>query len=39
MTCAAGKGPMIDYVIIAKGFRILIHSCEVVRTVACGALM
>ena len=32
VTCTAGKhGPMIDYLIIAKGFWSLISSCEVVR--------
>ena len=36
-TCAASKkGTLIDYVVIAQGFRSLIGSCEVVREAPCG---
>ena len=35
-TCLAGKGSVIDYVVGTKGFKDLVFSCEVVRSVPCA---
>ena len=36
ITCTAGQGSMIDYLIVTKGYSSPVRSCEVVREAPCG---